>query len=76
MGILTTQVKPTSIDAWILGYHVARDAGKVRRYIGYALQEFSVWSDLTGTRTSSYTRSSTELLETDVRRWFGVCRTS
>ncbi|MEM0226694.1 MAG: ATP-binding cassette domain-containing protein [Thermofilum sp.] len=48
MRILTTQLRPTSGEAWVLGYHVVREAGRVRRHIGYVPQEFSVWSDLTG----------------------------
>ncbi len=48
MRILTTQIKPTSGDAWVLGHHVVREAGKVRGAIGYVPQEFSVWNDLTG----------------------------
>ena len=48
MRILTTQLRPTSGEAWVLGYHVVREASRVRRHIGYVPQEFSVWSDLTG----------------------------
>jgi len=48
MRILTTQIKPTSGDAWVLGHHVVRESGKVRSTIGYVPQEFSVWNDLTG----------------------------
>lgn len=48
MRILTTQLKPTQGDAWVLGYHVVEEADKVREHIGYVPQEFSVWSDLTG----------------------------
>ena len=48
MRILTTQLKPTSGDAWVMGYHVVREAARVREVIGYVPQEFSVWNDLTG----------------------------
>lgn len=48
MRILTTQIPPTSGDAYVLGYHVVRDGDRVRKFIGYVPQEFSVWMDLTG----------------------------
>jgi len=48
MRILTAQIKPTSGDAWVLGWHTVREAGRVREAIGYVPQEFSVWGDLTG----------------------------
>lgn len=48
MRILTTQLKPTAGNAWVMGYHVIRESAKVREVIGYVPQEFSVWNDLTG----------------------------
>ena len=48
MRVLTTQLKPTAGDAWVMGYHVVLEAAKVRGVIGYVPQEFSVWNDLTG----------------------------
>ena len=48
MRILTTQIKPTSGRALVMGYDVVNEDYKVRRVIGYVPQEFSVWTDLTG----------------------------
>ncbi|KUO86024.1 MAG: ABC transporter [Caldivirga sp. CIS_19] len=48
MRILTTQLKPTSGEAYVLGYNVVSEGDKVRKVIGYVPQEFSVWTDLTG----------------------------
>jgi ABC-2 type transport system ATP-binding protein len=48
MRILTTQLRPTSGEAYVLGYNVVSDGDKVRRFIGYVPQEFSVWTDLSG----------------------------
>ncbi len=48
MRILTTQIRPTSGSAYVMGYDVVREGDKVRRVIGYVPQEFSVWMDLTG----------------------------
>jgi len=48
MRILTTQIKPTSGYAKVMGYDVVREPHKVRELIGYVPQEFSVWTDLTG----------------------------
>ncbi|ABL78955.1 ABC transporter related [Thermofilum pendens Hrk 5] len=48
MRVLTTQIKPSSGDAWVLGRHVVKEAARVREVIGYVPQEFSVWTDLTG----------------------------
>lgn len=48
MRILTTQIRPTSGDAMVMGYSVTKEAKKVRMLIGYVPQEFSVWTDLTG----------------------------
>ncbi|MEZ0361189.1 MAG: ATP-binding cassette domain-containing protein [Hydrogenobacter sp.] len=47
MRILTTQIKPTSGEAYILGYHVERQSAQVRRLISYVPQEMSVWTDIT-----------------------------
>ncbi len=48
MRILTTQLRPTSREAYVLGYNVVTEGDKVRKVIGYVPQEFSVWTDLTG----------------------------
>lgn len=47
MRILTTQIKPTSGEAYILGYNVERQSAHVRRLISYVPQEMSVWTDIT-----------------------------
>ena len=46
--ILTTQIRPTSGEAFVFGRDVAREGGKVRKIIGYVPQEMSVWTDLSG----------------------------
>ncbi|MEM1607546.1 MAG: ATP-binding cassette domain-containing protein [Candidatus Bathyarchaeia archaeon] len=48
MRILTTQIKPTSGEAYIFGFNVTRDSAKVRRLISYVPQEMSVWTDISG----------------------------
>jgi len=48
MRILTTQLRPTSGDAYVFGLDVARDGGKIRRLISYVPQEMSVWTDISG----------------------------
>lgn len=48
MRILTTQIRPTSGSAYVMGYDVVKEGDEVRRVIGYVPQEFSVWMDLTG----------------------------
>ena len=46
--ILTTQIRPTSGEAFVFGLDVIREGGKVRKTIGYVPQEMSVWTDLSG----------------------------
>jgi len=46
--ILTTQIKPTSGEAYVFGLNVVRDGEKVRRLISYVPQEMSVWTDISG----------------------------
>ena len=48
MRILTTQLRPTSGDAYVFGLNVNREGGKVRRLISYVPQEMSVWTDISG----------------------------
>jgi ABC-2 type transport system ATP-binding protein len=48
MRILTTQLKPTSGEAYIFGINVANKGDKVRRLISYVPQEMSVWTDVSG----------------------------
>jgi len=46
--ILTTQLKPTSGDAYVFGLNVIREGAKIRRLISYVPQEMSVWTDISG----------------------------
>jgi len=48
MRILTTQIKPTSGEAYVFGLDVTREGADVRRLVGYIPQEMSVWTDLSG----------------------------
>jgi ABC-2 type transport system ATP-binding protein len=48
MRILTTQIKPTSGEAYIFGLNVVRDGARVRQLISYVPQEMSVWTDISG----------------------------
>ncbi len=48
MRILTTQFRPTSGQAFDLGYDVVQNDSEVRRIIGYVPQETSVWADISG----------------------------
>ncbi len=48
MMILTTLLKPTSGKAFVAGYDVASDPGRVRQSIGYVQQETTVDEYLTG----------------------------
>jgi ABC-2 type transport system ATP-binding protein len=46
--ILTTQLKPTSGEAYVFGLNVTTEGAKVRRLISYVPQEMSVWTDVSG----------------------------
>jgi ABC-2 type transport system ATP-binding protein len=46
--ILTTQIKPTSGEAYVFGLNVSSESSKVRRIIGYIPQEMCVWTDISG----------------------------
>jgi len=46
--ILTTQLKPTSGEAYVFGEDVVREGAEVRRLVGYVPQEMSVWTDISG----------------------------
>jgi ABC-2 type transport system ATP-binding protein len=48
MRILTTQLKPTSGEAYVFGLNVVRENAKIRRLVGYVPQEMSVWTDISG----------------------------
>jgi ABC-2 type transport system ATP-binding protein len=46
--ILTTQLRPTSGEAYVFGLNVTREGSKIRRLISYVPQEMSVWTDISG----------------------------
>jgi ABC-2 type transport system ATP-binding protein len=46
--ILTTQLKPTSGEAYVFGLDVVRRDSEIRKIVGYIPQEMSVWTDVTG----------------------------
>ncbi|MDR7421249.1 MAG: ATP-binding cassette domain-containing protein [Armatimonadota bacterium] len=46
--MLTTLLPPTAGDAWVAGFHVAREPAAVRRSIGYVPQMLSADGALTG----------------------------
>ena len=46
--ILSTLLKPTSGDAWVEGYSVTREPGKVRRVIGLVPQDLTADDEMTG----------------------------
>jgi len=48
MRILTTQLRPTSGEAYVFGLNISRDGNKIRKIIGYVPQEMSVWTDISG----------------------------
>jgi ABC-2 type transport system ATP-binding protein len=48
MRILTTQLKPTSGEAYVFGLDVVRENAKIRKLVGYVPQEMSVWTDISG----------------------------
>jgi len=48
MRILTTQLKPTSGEAYVFGKNVDSEGDKVRRFVSYVPQEMSVWTDISG----------------------------
>jgi ABC-2 type transport system ATP-binding protein len=47
LRLLASVMKPSCGDAWIMGYHVVRQASKVRENIGYMAQRFGLYPDLT-----------------------------
>ncbi|MEM1570379.1 MAG: ATP-binding cassette domain-containing protein [Candidatus Bathyarchaeia archaeon] len=48
MRILTTQLRPSTGEAYVFGLNVVRDGGKVRKMVSYVPQEMSVWTDISG----------------------------
>ncbi len=50
---------PTGAKRTVLGYDIVKEPDRVKREIGYLSQRFSLYGDLTSTRTSSSSRRST-----------------
>ncbi len=48
MRVLTTQLPPTSGEAFVFGHDVVRESSEVRKLIGYVPQEMSIWTDISG----------------------------
>jgi len=46
--ILTTQLRPTSGEAYVFGLNVVSEDAKIRRLVSYVPQEMSVWTDVSG----------------------------
>jgi ABC-2 type transport system ATP-binding protein len=46
MRMLTTLLQPTSGEAWVAGYSIAKDLRSVRRAIGYMPDFFGVYDDM------------------------------
>ena len=46
MRLLTSIMDPSAGDAWVAGYHVVREAEKVKEHIGYMSQRFGLYADL------------------------------
>jgi ABC-2 type transport system ATP-binding protein len=47
MRLLASIMEPTSGDAWVAGFHVVREAERVKEHIGYMSQRFGLYADLT-----------------------------
>ncbi|HEY4759043.1 MAG TPA: ABC transporter ATP-binding protein [Thermoguttaceae bacterium] len=47
MRLLTTIMDPSSGDAWVAGYHIGKDAERIKENIGYMSQRFGLYPDLT-----------------------------
>ncbi len=48
MRILTTQINPSSGNAYVFGLDTVREGSQVRKLISYVPQEMSVWTDISG----------------------------
>lgn len=46
MRLLTSLLEPSSGDAWVAGYHTAREAEAIKEEIGYLSQRFGLYPDL------------------------------
>ena len=47
MRLLASIMEPSSGDAWVAGFHVVREAERVKEQIGYMSQRFGLYADLT-----------------------------
>ena len=47
MRLLTSIMEPTSGDAWVAGFHIVREAERIKENIGYMSQRFGLYPDLT-----------------------------
>jgi len=48
MRIVTTQIDPSSGEAYVFGLNVVRQGDRVRKLVSYVPQEMSVWTDISG----------------------------
>ncbi len=47
MRLLTSIMEPSSGDAWVAGFHIVREAERIKENIGYMSQRFGLYPDLT-----------------------------
>lgn len=47
MRLLTSILEPSKGDGWVNGYHISKDAEKIKENIGYMSQKFGLYLDLT-----------------------------
>ena len=47
MRLLSTILEPSSGDAWVVGYHIVKEAEAIKEHIGYMSQRFGLYPDLT-----------------------------
>ncbi|MEN6450957.1 MAG: ABC transporter ATP-binding protein [Thermoguttaceae bacterium] len=47
MRLLASIMEPTSGDAWVAGFHIVREAERIKENIGYMSQRFGLYPDLT-----------------------------
>ncbi|MEM4736802.1 MAG: ATP-binding cassette domain-containing protein [Nitrososphaeria archaeon] len=48
MRILTTQITPSSGQAYVFGLDTVKEGSQIRKFISYVPQEMSVWTDISG----------------------------
>ncbi|MCE5267068.1 MAG: ATP-binding cassette domain-containing protein, partial [Planctomycetaceae bacterium] len=47
MRLLASIMEPTGGDAWVAGFHIVREAERIKENIGYMSQRFGLYPDLT-----------------------------